>query len=404
MSAFELVANLTRVAANRIGRAGRHASKRARRLWRIGQRSASSSAHSGRRAVADALALPARTGKAAYRLRKRAARFREHVVDPWLEQREIESTLAVLARGREPIVVGPWLSEVGYEVLYWRPFLRWMVTRYDIDPARVVAVSRGGVSAWYDGIAGRYVEMLDLFEPDDFAARNERRRGTGDQKQLAEAEFDAEVLARVSARHLDGRPARACHPSLMFRLFRRFWFGDRSLDFFDTHMRFERLSVVGSGLPSGLDLPPRFAAVKFYTGPAMPDTPELRQTLRTLVSRLAVDTPVVVLDTGLTLDEHRDFLFEGVPNVTALRSRLTPADNLAIQTRVIAQASLFVGTCGSLAWLAPMVGTPTVGVFADDRFLGPHLFVARHAYRQMGAATFSTLDLAALGVLGRAIG
>ena len=400
MSAFQLAANLTRVAVNGIGRAGRHASKRARRLWRVGQRGASTSAHSGRRAVADTLALPARAGKAAYRLRKRAARFREHVVDPWLEQREIESALADLARGHEPIVVGPWLSEVGYEVLYWRPFLRWMVTRYDIDPARVVAVSRGGVSDWYHGIADRYVEMLDLFEPDDFAARNERRRGSGDQKQLAEAEFDAEVLARVSARYLDGEAARVCHPSLMFRLFRRFWFGDRSLDFFDTHMRFERLSIAAGGL----DLPPRFAAVKFYTGPAMPDTPELRQTLRALVSRLAVDTPVVVLDTGLALDEHRDFLFDGVPNVTALRARLTPADNLAIQTRVIARASLFVGTCGSLAWLAPMVGTPTVGVFADDRFLGPHLFVARHAYRQMGAAAFSTLDLSALDVLGGTIG
>ena len=31
------------------------------------------------------------------------------------------------ARGSAPIVVGPWLSEVGYEVLYWIPFLRWFV-------------------------------------------------------------------------------------------------------------------------------------------------------------------------------------------------------------------------------------------------------------------------------------
>jgi hypothetical protein len=46
-----------------------------------------------------------------------------------------------------------------------------------------------------------------------------------------------------------------------------------------------------------------------------------------------------------------------------------------------------------------MMGTPTIGVYADDRFLAPHLYVARHAYRLMGAARFTTIDLAAAGTL-----
>jgi hypothetical protein len=271
-----------------------------------------------------------------------------------------------------------------------------MLDRYRIDPARVVAVSRGGAAHWYKGIAARYVELLDLVPPDEFAARNAARRGSGDQKQLAPGEFDAEIVARVSEAHLGGAAPNLCHPSLMFRLFRRFWFGDRSLDFFLNHVRFEPMPRPDE-TPAGL--PGRFAAVKFYMGAAISDSPGRRRTLRAMVARLAETMPVVVLDTGLTLDEHRDFLFDGMPNVMPLGAAMTPTTNLAVQTQVIGRASLFVGTCGSLAWLAPMMGTPTIGVYADDRFLTPHLFVARHAYKLMDAASFSTVDLSALEAL-----
>lgn len=389
--------NVTRVAVNQAGRLRRHMMRRTQRVSRAGWNAVIAPAVRACRTAAVTVAtLPGRADRALVRSRKRAARVREHVIEPWLEQHAIERELAGLARGRGPIVVGPWLSEVGYEVLYWRPFLAWMIDRYRIDPARVVAVSRGGVGAWYDGIAARYVELLDMFPPDEFASRNAERRGDGDQKQLAPGAFDAEIVARVASVHLRGEAPRLCHPSLMFRLFRRFWFGDRSLDFFLSHVRFERMPPPAGG-PRGL--PERFAAVKFYMGAAVPDTPERRRAVRALVSRLAAALPVVVLDTGLALDEHRDFEFADMPNVIPLAAAMTPATNLAVQTQVIARASLFVGTCGSLAWLAPMVGTPTVGVYADDRFLASHLFVARHAYRMMQAAPFTTVDLTALDAL-----
>src|SRR5215471_1000109 len=59
--------------------------------------------------------------------------------EAWQIEREVE-TLAVSGR---PLVAGPWLSEVGFEALYWIPFLRWVKAAFRLDPARVVAVSRG---------------------------------------------------------------------------------------------------------------------------------------------------------------------------------------------------------------------------------------------------------------------
>jgi hypothetical protein len=43
-----------------------------------------------------------------------------------------------------------------------------------------------------------------------------------------------------------------------------------------------------------------------------------------------------------------------------------------------------------------MLGVETIPVYADDRFLLSHFFVARRVYGRMDAAAFSPLDLRAL--------
>ncbi len=52
-----------------------------------------------------------------------------------------------------PIVVGPWCGEVGFELLYWIPFVRWLVDRARIEGRRLVVVTRGGADVWYRDLA-----------------------------------------------------------------------------------------------------------------------------------------------------------------------------------------------------------------------------------------------------------
>jgi len=40
-----------------------------------------------------------------------------------LQAGRLERDLAALASGSQTIVAGPWLGEVGFELLYWGPFL-----------------------------------------------------------------------------------------------------------------------------------------------------------------------------------------------------------------------------------------------------------------------------------------
>jgi hypothetical protein len=300
-------------------------------------------------------------------------------------------TLRAAAAGSGPIILGPWLSEVGYEALYWVPFVRWFTRHYDVDPNRVIALSRGGVSGWYGGIASRYVEQFDLFTPQEFAARNEARRGEADQKQLAHSAFDEEILSRARA-SLGLEDAHVCHPSAMFSLLRQFWLGNDSLQSVLDYTEYATIRAIAT-----VDLPPlpdRFVAVKFYTGRALMDTPRHREMLRGLIERVSRKYPIVMLNTSLALDEHADYVFQNIPGLIVLDRWMTPQNNLGVQTEVIRRATRFIGTCGSLAWLAPLLGTDTLAVYADDHFLTPHLYAARHAYGSMDAARFTAMDLA----------
>ncbi len=292
----------------------------------------------------------------------------------WVVEREID---AVVSAGRT-IVAGPWLSEVGFEALYWVPFLRWVKAAFRLDPARVVAVSRGGVEIW------------DHVDPAEFARRTGERGAT---KQLEISAFDREIVQTVE--RVIGERVAVLHPSLMYRLFSLFWSGQRPQSFLDAHTRFE--PIVAPRLLDPARLPREYVAVKFYAARSLPDTPEVRRTLAWFVEGLAERTNVVLLDTGLVLDEHADYSFGASGRVVSAR----PWINLGVQTQIIAGAQAFAGTCGSVAWLAPMLGVNTSAVYVDPKWLHAHLGVMLRASHRAGAGHFAALDLRALDPVAR---
>jgi hypothetical protein len=334
------------------------------------------------------------------RLMRRRARAEEHRA--FREEAEaIDQEIARLAAGRDPIVVGPWLAEVGYEVLYWIPFLRWFQDAYGIPRDRLVVVSRGGMEAAYREIATSYVDIFDVMTPAQLAARNAERRTTGEgggQKQSAASALDDELLAAVRSRL--GLPTTAvCHPSLMFRLFRNVWHGNLPFDLLWRRTRYVaggRTSMTAA-MPAGL--PHDFIAAKIYAGPALSSSHDTRAAVRALVTQAATRAPVIVLDAEVGIDEHRDFDLTGIPGVMSASALMTARTNLDVQLALIARSRFFLSACGGLAWLAPFLGVPTVALYDSDHLLAPHLFVARQAGARTGAAEFTTLDLRGLARL-----
>jgi len=318
-------------------------------------------------------------------------------IDTYRAEWRVERDIAGVVSGADPIIVGPWLSEVGYEVLYWVPFIRWVQSQYDIPRDRLVVVTRGGAAAWYADMTTNAVELFDLMSPEEYAAGNAQRsvEDRGTLKQFGISPMDQRIVAEVQRRIGTSR-TQVLHPSVLYRLFHQFWLGHRPPSFLEKRTRYRLVSAPNVPVPP---LPAGFAAVKFYTAASLPPTEAVRRALQSIVLGLAERMPVVLLDTGLTLDDHEDYSFAAASRIHSVRELLRPRDNLAVQTAIISRASSFVGTCGALAWLAPMLGVDTTAVYADARFLHGHLQVARRVYSTLNAR-FSPLDLSAVDQLG----
>ena len=337
--------------------------------------------------------LRSRVQKQAHDLGESKKRF-----DTYRAEWSVERDITRVVSGSAPIIVGPWLSEVGYEVLYWIPFVRWVQAQFGIPASRFVVVTRGGAASWYGDIAANAVELFDLMSPDDYAARNAQRSASdrGTVKQFGVSSMDDDIVREVERRIGAGR-ARLLHPSLMYRLFHQFWLGHRPPSFLEKRTKYRLVQAPDVALPS---LPSAYVAVKLYTAASLPPTDAVRRALQSIVLGIAERTPVVTLDTGFALDDHSDYSFAAATRVHSVRELLRPRDNLAVQTAIIGRASSFVGTCGALAWLAPMLGVDTTAVLADARFLHGHLQVARRAYHVIGGGRFSPLDISTFDQLG----
>lgn len=320
-------------------------------------------------------------------LRRAVGRARGEVV-----RAKVLADLQRIARSDRPILAGPWLGEVGFEILYWVPFLRWVRDAFGISPRRVTAISRGGPASWYRDVASRYVDVFDLVSLDQFRDGNEQRRlEIGEQKQLRLTSFDETLVAAARAGH-QADEAEVLHPALMYRLLRPYWWRHAPAAWVSRHARYAPFSTPEPLAVHGLR-PGGYVAVKFYSNDCLAPAAETRIWVNRLVHLLAEREPVVSLSSDLIIDDHRDAA-PLASSIVTLNGRVTPRDNLDVQTAVVAHARAFVGTYGGFSYLAPLCGVPTHAVYGDGgAFDASHLHLAQRVFRGLGAPVFELLDL-----------
>lgn len=307
------------------------------------------------------------------------------------------AAFADAARSTGQVVAGPFHAEVGYELLYWIPFLRWAL---EVEPSlagRLVAVSRGGTRAWYAGIADEYVELYDLVGPAELEAGREAvaEETRGSRKQVVESSLDRRLDELVAERVEAGA---AIHPSLLFGLVRELI--RRPLPRGkDLPLRFEAMAQPAA---PPFELPERFVAVRFYARPSFPATAENVELVRSIVASVAADQEIVLLNPGNRYDDHADF--EPPPGVRTLAGATTDAENLALQAAVVARASAFVGTYGGLAYLPSFLGVPSLSFYSATNFLPQHLELAGRVFAEPPYGRFVAVDTRSLELLRLALG
>jgi hypothetical protein len=306
----------------------------------------------GHRAESERLRTPKGDEK-----RQRAPPKPNHITAP------IYAELKRIADGGKPIFVGPWAGEVGFELLYWLPFLWRFVEDHAIDPARLRVVSRGGVASWYDGLvpAERYVELYDIFTPGEISEISHRRhRATGSDKPMAITPWDYDLATRA----FGPGDFEMLHPSLLYRLLAGYSRGNDPFSIYAGNTTFRRLMSPTSSILN--DLPERYTAVKFYSRVSFPMTPENAAFVRAATLRLAEKGPVVALDTGVAAYYHEDYSPPSHPNIISLKAAMAPRDNLHLQSCVVARAEAVACTYGGFAYLPLYYGKPVTSLFSCE--------------------------------------
>lgn len=264
-----------------------------------------------------------------------------------------------------PVIVGPFAGEVGYELLYWLPFVRRVLRERRVDPGRVVVLSRGGAGAWYRDVAARELDVLDFVTSDALREQLEvRKRVRGDLKQLVPDEFDEKLI--LAAEDELVMQTAVFHPRFMYARSRFVWEGleppSRATELGD----YDPLPAIDVPLPdavAGLE-PGSFVAVKVYFNDCLPNDRSSARAVSDLLSRLSKRRPLVVLSTGLQLDDHGEW--RGSDGVLELAGALDARTNLAVQTAVVSRAAALVGTYGGFSYLGPYLGVPTLALSAVD--------------------------------------
>jgi len=286
--------------------------------------------------------------------------------------RRHEASVARAIREGRKLLVGPFLGEVGFELLYWLPVLRRVLA--GVDPERVTVLARGGAGSWYSDIAEGSIDVLDLVPAEGYLEELvARRRREGNTKQFFPDRLDRRLVAQALERVGD---AALVHPLLMYSRMRFVLEGLQPPEAAPRIGDYRPLEVDADMPP---EAPSDYVAVKLYFSDPFPDDARTRALAAAELERLAAETDVVVLTSGRQLDEHREWVPAGA-RIHDSSSWVTPQDNLAVQTALVAKAQRLVATYGGFSYLGPMLGVPTRALYTQEVFQRVHLDVLRAAY------------------------
>ncbi len=275
-----------------------------------------------------------------------------------------------------PILLGPFVSDVAFELLYWRPFVAWMRATFGPRTAPVVAISRGRVDAWYAGLVSEYVDVCDLLPFETYQTRNlERIRDGGTVKQRVISDLEQELLD-ATARRLGTVDVEVIHPSVLFGVCSRIWNGAVPAAWLAEHARYQPFdSLSADGSVDGVAGEP-YVAASFWFNSCFPDSRRHRRVVNDVLSELSRRVAVVVVDAGG---------FPGVAPSITTRDRIRVVslgrteDQPREQAKLIAGARGFVGTFGGVSLMAPFYNVPTSLVFGEETDLFPHHLAVSHA-------------------------
>lgn len=271
----------------------------------------------------------------------------------------------LLKRTDWPILCGPWRGEVGFEVLYWIPFVK-QLQKEGIAPERIIPIGRGGSAGWYGFPQG--FELYGMRTPQQVRLENRLHwMKTGFLKQHRVSAFDAAV-AKDAAETMRLKHYHVVHPIWMYHVLAPYWTAWRGSEWLAPLVNMDGLGALQ--VPDGVTLPDPYVCVRFYARETFPyHDKTARAFVTATLQTLLEQTNVVLLDSDTFIDDHLNLPIQiqspRLFRLSQLCPDLTIETNLAVQSAVLSRGYGFVGTYGGFAQMALRIGKPSMSFYTD---------------------------------------
>lgn len=278
--------------------------------------------------------------------------------------------LKMLTEKYDNLVVGPWFSEFGFEVLYWIPFLNQLLSDEKHEKSKVISISRGGIGDLYEPFSKVHINALSVFNRvawEQITSQVWKKLGGLKQSSIVEEELMALDKLLLGSEKSLGEKTLLLHPSLLFSMFRPYW-RNKS---FDPRVIVDFLSFPEYPKPTS----DQNLVVKLYNRPSLVISDSKAKKLNELL--MSFEYPIKVIAENCYKDDHQ--IYDGVfiESMDALKIE-DFANNLRIQLELIKRSKRYIGTYGGLSYFPLYFGITSTGLYAEaSKFDYQHLKLAQ---------------------------
>lgn len=284
----------------------------------------------------------------------------------WRDIREArQQAQPLVSTGTSPLIIGPWLGEVGPELQYWIPWLQHLKAQGVFGQRRLIAVSRGGTAAWYRQLTSEYGEVFTLVDKATYQAIRQERKT---EKQFAWTPGERTCMQQI-AQHFGVKQYETLHPSAMWARILPYFQERKPLAWFLSQLDFQPIipaADLAQDYLRDISLPEQYIVARFYVSELFPATALTKQFVHDLFAQITPQLPIVAMVSTQQLDDHAIFKMPEMARVQLVPIDQQLESNLGVQTAIIQRSSGFVGTYGGVTVLPGLVGKPCLGFIGAE--------------------------------------
>ena len=188
----------------------------------------------------------------------------------------------IVTPGSTPLIIGPWLGEVGPELQYWIPWLTKLQQRGELAGRRLIVVSRGGAEPWYRHITNEYVDAYDVLT---HAELRQIRTERPTEKQFAWTPGEQNLVQQAAAK-LGVTEYTTLHPFSLWKNILLYFQERQPLSWLLDRLAFQQIretaiteAAARLTLPS---LPEEYIVARLYVSDLFPASPANQQFVKTM--------------------------------------------------------------------------------------------------------------------------